>query len=77
MQRIYHEKGVIHITQDGINFTISNQKEFLNAIKKINEIHFDKDEKINFFKRMGLIDLLHHFRKEQIIFYDRYQLGKY
>jgi len=77
MQSVYHKNGIIYVNHDGFNFTISNDKQFFEFLKKIKNHNYDNDERISFVMRMTLFDLLNSARREQIIFQEKACLKNY
>lgn len=74
MAKIYHKKGIIHIDYAGDKFTVSNNKEFLQAQKKIKKNNID-DPILNQ-KEMMAYDLLMMARKQQIEYLEKLCIKK-
>jgi hypothetical protein len=58
MSNIRFENGIVHAQINGINLTLSNLKEFSEAIIKIKRNFYDNDERSDMIKKVNAIDML-------------------
>ena len=76
MPQIFHNNGTVFFNHHGNTLTISNDKEFSEAIKKINAI-FQNEELYPFSYKIAIIDLLRCAMNEMNKFKERTCLRNY